>query len=187
MLDMNKRIKFLGVVLTGVCSLMLSGCSNNDEPRQQEEFVLSDPAQGYFLTPCGTTASRTLEAGGGEVDIPLASSMTEEVIPIHMIAPEKDMFRDSGKWGDAILRPGNGFSLSGNPADYPNSLDVAYRFGWAEFSTFKKPDSDEGILRIRFEPNPTEERRSIAVWLKNEQSSVIEVVQEPKSYVPGSL
>lgn len=99
MLDMNKRIKFLGVVLTGVCSLMLSGCSNNDEPRQQEEFVLSDPAQGYFLTPCGTTASRTLEAGGGEVDIPLASSMTEQVIPIHMIAPEKDMFRDSGKWG----------------------------------------------------------------------------------------
>lgn len=184
--DMNKRIKFLGVVLTGVCSLMLSGCSNEDEP-QQQEWLVGDPAQGYFLPPCGTTASRTLEAAGGEVDIPLASSMTEEVIPIHMIAPEKDMFRDSGKWGDAILRPGNSFSLSGNPADYPNSLDVAYRFGWAEFSTFKKPDSDEGILRIRFESNPTEERRSIAVWLKNEQSSVIEVVQEPKSYVPGSL
>ena len=171
---MNKRIKFLGVVLTGVCSLMLSGCSNNDEPRQQEEFVLSDPAQGYFLTPCGTTASRTLEAGGGEVDIPLQ-------VPVKIFSgtPENG--------GDAILRPGNSFSLSGNPADYPNSLDVAYRFGWAEFSTFKKPDSDEGILRIRFEPNPTEERRSIAVWLKNEQSSVIEVVQVPKSYVPGPL
>lgn len=95
-----------------------------------------------------------------------------------MIADNLTMFKESGKWGDAILRPGNNYDISGNPEDYPNSLEVSYRFKWVELSTYKVPNSDEGILRIKADKNPYNTTRSVAIWLKNEKSSVAEIRQD---------
>lgn len=180
---MEARMKNLLAIAIGLVALLLPGCSSSeDEPAPEPQFV--DGVYGYFHTICGVTAQVLVDGTGGEATLTLYSTESESVIPIQMIAPDVEMFKSPALWADQAVYPAHAYTNAGVVRDYPNSLDVMFSCGWAKFATRKLTDSDKGVLKVVFEPNPTEDFREMAIMLGNEKKSNLVVIQVPKSYVP---
>lgn len=171
------KMKYILTIL-GILSLMgFSSCHD------QEDY---DEPIGYFKTPGGDMLPVIVSAEAGEIQISMEGTNTEKIIPIVFIADEEEKYHKTPyQWdvyeeeGTALI-PSTVYKEAGY-AEYPNSLDFGYRFQWATFSTYKPSGDHTGVLKIKYDENPTDQCRWIWVFLKNEKSGTLALMQEPNS------
>jgi hypothetical protein len=170
---MKMKTTIAAIAILGV-TLSLYSCSN-------DEFC--DDCTGYFRTVCGIPIGISCGYESGVQEIKLTGSKSESIIPIVFIADDRDKyFKTEYTWaqyeadGLAVV-PATIYTQAGYDS-YPNSLDFTYHYQWADFSTYKEPNSPYGVLRIAYEENPYNVSREIWILLKNEQKSEAYIIQD---------
>ena len=160
-----------------IIAMGLAGCSENDmigleTPRGPLQRSNPSPIVFYVGNEEGT------------IEIPLHGDTAEASIPIVLLTDaEEKIHKTYYQWTVydeecSALLPEKFYKSAGYAA-YPNSIDFTYTFYWGTFSTYKEPESTNGLLRISYESNPFNAYRALVVYLGNDDRDFCHIVQEP--------
>lgn len=167
-----KAISWFGILF------VMTACS--------EDVELYDEVEGYFRTDHNLPSVCYVESDKGEIKLSLYGRLTEDVIPIVLLANDEKIFdRPSAQWPlfeslGAALRPSVVYTEDGYDS-YPNTIDYRYTFMWASFSTYKEYGVEEGVISVSFESNPYNVPRMLAAYLSNEDSGTLVLIQTANS------